>query len=114
MGKKTSKAEPETEVHEEQMAQVATAPDDEAQAAPTEDTTLPEDTVAVDHPSGLNLREGPGFSFQILTVLPDGAQLAVLQLPGGAEVPGYALVRYEGGEDGPLVGWVNTSYIRED
>lgn len=76
-----------------------------------------EDTVTVDSPTGLNLRDGPGLQFNVLEEIPDGATLTVLPLPEGAEVPGYALVRYtggEGGQDWPLVGWVNTDFVRED
>ncbi len=76
-----------------------------------------ENTVTVDFPAGLNLRDGPGLRFNVLDEIPNGATLTVLPLPEGAEVPGYALVRYTGGEDGqdwPLVGWINTNFVRED
>lgn len=56
---------------------------------------------------GLNLREGPGLGFGAVEVLPDGAVLAVLPLPCGAEVPGWALVH-----TGQRTGWVDSRFIR--
>ena len=106
-----------------QAVQQATTPQEDGQAVqqattPQEDDQATQEnyvTVSVpDGLKGLNLRDGPGKAFNILDVVPNGAHLAVLLLPEGAEVPGYALVRYEGGKDGPLVGWVNTDFVRED
>ena len=107
--KKTDKPKAAPAV-EPQGTQEAPAPVVDPQEVPQ----LEEDTVAANYPGGLNLRDGPGLSFHVLGQAPDGAKLTVLQLPEGAEVPGFALVRYEGSEDGPLVGWVNTDFVRED
>lgn len=63
--------------------------------------------AAVDSNTGLNLREGPGTAFPVAEVLPDGAVAAVLELPYGAEVPGWALVH-----TGQRTGWVDARFIR--
>ena len=74
-----------------------------------EEPSVAENAVlTVNYPDGLNLRDGPGKGFGVLGVLPHGAVLTVLELPGGAEVPGHALVRYGG-----LVGWIDTGFVRE-
>lgn len=65
------------------------------------------DLAAVDSASGLNLREGPGISYGIAEVLPDNALVAVLELPYGTEVPGWALVH-----TGQRTGWVDARFIR--
>ncbi len=110
---KTNKPKTEGQPVEEALQETPAPQEKPSQATPS----LQEDTVTVDSPTGLNLRDGPGLQFNVLEELPDGASLTVLQLPEGAEVPGYALVRYtggEGGQDWPLVGWVNTDFVRED
>lgn len=57
--------------------------------------------------NGLNMREGPGFTFDILCQVPDAAVVVVLPLPYGVTVPHWALVH-----TGQAVGWVATRYIR--
>ncbi len=48
--------------------------------------------AVVRSPKGLNLREGPALSYEVREVLPDGAEVTALDLPMGAEVPGWRLV----------------------
>lgn len=96
---------------EEQPFQAAPAGQGEGQTS-QEAPVAPEERVRVDAPNKLNLRDGPHRDFHVLTELPDGAELVVLYLPGGAEVPGWALVRYGEGEEA-LVGWVNADYLDE-
>lgn len=67
----------------------------------------PEDTKAiVTAKNGLNLREGPGKDFGVVSVLKCDAKLAVLTLPGKLEVPGWVPVK-----SGKNVGWVNDKFI---
>ena len=64
--------------------------------------------AAVNAANGLNLRAGPGGGYAVAEVLPAGARVAVLELPCGAEVPGWALVH-----TGRRTGWVDIRFIRE-
>lgn len=64
--------------------------------------------AAVDAARGLNLREGPGTGYAVAEVLPDGGLVAVLELPCGAEVPGWSLVH-----TGQRTGWVDARFIRK-
>lgn len=64
--------------------------------------------AAVDSARGLNLRAGPGTGYAVAEVLPDGELVAVLDLPCGAEVPGWALVH-----TGQRTGWVDARFIRK-
>lgn len=67
-----------------------------------------DDIVVVNTAGGLNLRIGPGRSYPVAELLEDGTLLAVLELPHGAEVPGWALVH-----TGQRTGWVDRSFIQE-
>lgn len=58
-------------------------------------------------PKGLNLRAGPAFSFDVLSVLDSGTLVLILDLPGGAKVPGWALIGA-----GELAGWVSDRFLR--
>lgn len=66
------------------------------------------DIVAVNAEGGLNLRIGPGRSYPVAELLEYGTLLTVLELPHGAEVPGWALVH-----TGERTGWVDRLFIRE-
>ena len=66
------------------------------------------DIVEVNAEGGLNLRIGPGRSYPVTELLEDGTLLTVLELPYGAEVPGWALVH-----TGERTGWVDRLFIRE-
>jgi len=83
----------------------------EAQASPAEDSpaeTAPATWLAeVRSPKGLNLREGPALSYEVLEVLPDGAEVTALDLPKEAEVPGWRLVY-----TGERAGWVQRRFLR--
>lgn len=73
------------------------------------DTALAEisgDIVEVNAEGGLNLRIGPGRSYPVTELLEDGTLLTVLELPYGAEVPGWALVH-----TGERTGWVDLLFI---
>lgn len=65
--------------------------------------------------AGLNLRAGPGLSFEVGAVLPNGAEVSVLTL--AAEGPqGSFEVRVPGWEyifTGQLVGWVDAGFLEE-
>jgi hypothetical protein len=85
--------------------------DPEENGVDMEDTPLGNvegDLVVVRAPGGLNLREGPSARFRVLEPLPDGALISVLELPYGAEVPGWALVH-----TGSRTGWVDIRFIQE-
>ena len=56
---------------------------------------------------GLNLRAGPGFGFDVLSVLESGTLLLILDLPMGVKVPGWALVWL-----GETAGWVSDRHLR--
>lgn len=56
---------------------------------------------------GLNLREGPGFGFEVLTVLESGTLVLILDLPMGVKVPGWALAH-----TGEMTGWVSDKHLR--
>lgn len=68
---------------------------------------LSDEIVVVNANGGLNLRTGPGRGYPVAELLEDGTLLAVLELPHGAEVPGWALVH-----TGQRTGWVDRKYIR--
>ena len=84
-------------------AQVETA---ELEEAPQE--VAPGPVIVVTAPQGLNLRKGPHISYGVMTVLPDGAAVEILDLPLDVEVPGWALVKTSAG-----TGWVNTTFLTE-
>lgn len=69
---------------------------------------ISDEIVAVNAEGGLNLRIGPGRSYPVAELLEDGTLLAVLELPCGAEVPGWALVH-----TGERTGWVDRRFIQE-
>lgn len=56
---------------------------------------------------GLNLRKGPGRQFDIAGVLPIGATVVPITIPGDIEVPGWMPVTAEDG----TTGWVDSSYL---
>lgn len=56
---------------------------------------------------GLNLRAGPGFGFEVLSVVEAGTLLLVLSLPMGVKVPGWALVWLD-----ETAGWVSEKHLR--
>lgn len=68
---------------------------------------LSDEIVVVCAAGGLNLRTGPGRNYPVTELLEDGTLLAVLPLPCGAEVPGWALVH-----TGQRTGWVDSRFIR--
>ena len=74
----------------------------------TASSGIPGDIVAVNAEGGLNLRIGPGRSYPVTELLEDGTLLTVLELPYGAEVPGWALVH-----TGERTGWVDRLFIQE-
>lgn len=87
------------------------APDGVQPGIDLEDTALAgisDDIMVVNAKGGLNLRIGPGRSYPVAELLEDGTLLAVLELPHGAEVPGWALVH-----TGQRTGWVDCSFIQE-
>ncbi len=89
----------------------ALAAEAETQAAPAEER--PVETASLGRPAvvrapkGLNLRAGPALSYEVLEVLPDGEPVTALELPMGAEVPGWRLV-YTGGRPG----WTQSRFLR--
>jgi len=96
---------------EQEAAESSPEAGTEAQAAPVEDS--PAETASMGHPAvvrspkGLNLRAGPALSYEVREVLPDGAEVTALDLPMGAEVPGWRLV-----SDGKMVGWCQSRFLR--
>ena len=66
------------------------------------------DIVEVNPAGGRHLRIAPGRSNPVTELLEDGTLLTVLELPYGAEVPGWALVH-----TGERTGWVDRLFIRE-
>lgn len=99
---------------EEQAVQAESAADTADQpAAPAELEEAPQEVspcpvIVVAAPQGLNLRKGPHISYGVMTVLPDGAAVEILDLPLDVEVPGWALVKTGAG-----TGWVNTTFLTE-
>lgn len=83
------------------------------QNVPPELTAAPK--MVVTAPQGLNLRLGPGSEFDVVSVLPEGAEVLMWQTWAdgrGAQgwfeshVPGWAYVF-----TGEFCGWVNASYL---
>ena len=99
---------------EEQAVQAESAADTADQpAAPADLEEAPQEVsprpvIVVAAPQGLNLRKGPHISYGVMTVLPDGAAVEILDLPLDVEVPGWALVK-----TGACTGWVNTTFLTE-
>ncbi len=59
--------------------------------------------------NGLNMREGPGLTFKILTLLPDGTRLKVID--GPREADGYTWWQVRTLDDG-REGWVAGDFLR--
>lgn len=83
-------------------------------AAPEEETAKPETApvpegrpAIVTAAKGLNLRQGPGFGFEVLTVLESGTLVLILDLPMGMKVPGWVLAG-----TGEMTGWVSDKHLR--
>lgn len=102
--KKTSAPE------EEQPKALQETPEEVKEGVALEDTAvgnLSDEIVVVIAAGGLNLRTGPGRGYPVVELLEDGTLLAVLELPHGAEVPGWALVH-----TGQRTGWVDRHFIQ--
>lgn len=69
-------------------------------------------TAVVCSGRGLNLRVGPALSYEVLKVLPDGAEVTALDLPMEAEVPGWRLVFTIRSDLTILTGWVQGRFLR--
>lgn len=63
-------------------------------------------TVVVSSGNGLNLRKGPGCEFEVISVLKDGAKLALIELPEKLAVPGWLPVKA-----GKNTGWVMSKFV---
>lgn len=115
---------PETEPSVEQTAPAseaeaaAKAPEDteEGQASPEEKDGAGDEPqgcpAVVCSGRGLNLRVGPALSYDVLEVLPDGAEVTALELPRGTEVPGWRLVFTIRSDLTILTGWVQSRFLR--
>lgn len=57
--------------------------------------------------NGLNIREGPGFGFEVLGVAEFGTLLIAADLPHGVKVPGWEMVYA-----GKITGWVSDKHLR--
>ena len=83
-------------------------PGDGESPAEPEAAPVPEGRPAiVTAAKGLNLREGPGFGFEVLTVLESGTLVLILDLPMGVKVPGWVLAG-----TGEMTGWVSDKHLR--
>lgn len=69
-------------------------------------TAFAEGPAAVTAKSGLNLRQGPGTDFKVITVLASGAQVNVVTPDEGI---GWAYVTY-----GKYAGWAASKYLKGD
>ena len=109
METRTKKAAPVEE--QPQVVETAQAAPDGVQAGIDLENTafagISDDIVVVNAEGGLNLRIGPGRSYPVAELLEDGTLLADLELPHGAEVPGWALVH-----TGERTGWVDRCFIQ--
>lgn len=84
------------------------APNDGQSPAEPETPPAPEGRSAiVTAAKGLNLREGPGFGFEVLTILESGTLVLALDLPMGVKVPGWELV-----DTIDRTGWVSSRFLR--
>lgn len=71
------------------------------------ENTLPAPRRAtVASPVGLNLRRGPGL--EVLRILPDGTELALVDVPAEAAIDGWCPVITDNGERG----WVMEQYLQ--
>lgn len=76
--------------------------------SPAPPQAVPDGTPAIVNAfKGLNLRAGPGFSFDVLSVLESGTLLLIMDLPMGVKVPGWSLVWL-----GETAGWVSDRHLR--
>lgn len=83
-------------------------PGDGKSPAKPETAPVPEGRPAiVTAAKGLNLRQGPGFGFEVLTVLESGTLVLILDLPMGVKVPGWVLA-----DTGEMTGWVSDKHLR--
>lgn len=101
----TKKNQNETE---NQAAVTAPATNPETTEVPAENNTV-EPVVrkaVVASATGLNLRRGPGLD--VLQILPDGAELQMVEIPGDAAIEGWCPVITGDGNRG----WVMDQYIR--
>lgn len=64
-------------------------------------------TAIVEAPKGLNLRSGPAKTFDILTTLPTGTTVNVLNLPNKVKVSGWAIVAV-----GDYTGWCMEEFLK--
>lgn len=95
---------------EENTKTLQETPEEVKEGVALEDTAvagISDEIVVVNAEGGLNLRIGPGRSYPVAELLEDGTLLAVLELPHGAEVPGWALVH-----TGQRTGWVDRRFIQ--
>ena len=63
--------------------------------------------AVIDAKKGLNLRSGPAKTYDILSTLPNATTVEIQQLPGKAEVPGWALI-----QAGDYIGWAMVEFLK--
>ena len=102
---KTSKAAP-TEERPVTVSPVSDAPEAGADLKDTALGGITGQMVMVHADGGLNLRRGPGRGYPVAELLEDGTLLTALELPYGAEAPGWRLVH-----TGQRTGWVDRDFI---
>lgn len=64
-------------------------------------------TATVNSPNGLNLRNGPSKTSDVLTVLPHGSVVELLMIPGTVAVPAWTLIHV-----GDHTGWAMTEFLQ--
>jgi hypothetical protein len=104
----TSLAQPRQTAPDTGMAtDTATSADDIAEVTLAQAVTVPDPSIALRQVTGsaVNMREGPGTIFSVVTTLPEGTQTQVIDTENG-----WALIRVQ---PTGAIGWIATRFLSD-